>query len=164
MPWIHVLQMQIFHWSSHVDDAMMWKAEQPTTKSCRNKVSMKTLPWNDACISGFSAWVHSKTIFTRFHSHSAVGKGVHKVNSSEANLEARSPSTRPFAMMPGSCPFLAWLAFMHCLALWFLWPCAHFSDFSTSIFFSKNFQTFCLGPPHCLKTSKYKRGNSLSRF
>ena len=164
MPWIHVLQMPIFHWSSHVDDAMMWKAEQPTTKSCRNKVSMNTLPWNDACISGFSAWVHSKTIFTRFHSHSAVGKGVHKAQFFRSKSGTRFPSTRPFAMMPGSGPFLAWLAFMHWLALWFLWPCAHFSDFSTSIFFSKNFTTFCLGPPHCLKTSKYKRGNSLSRF
>ena len=158
MPWIHVLQMPIFHWSSHVDDAMMWKAEQPTTKSCRSRVSMNTLPWNDACISGFSAWVHSKTIFTRFHSHSAVGKGVHKVNSSEANLEARSPSTRRFAMMQGSGPFLAWLAFMHELILWFLWPCAHFADFSLSIFFSKIFLGSLYGAQQCLQNIFHEGG------
>ena len=159
-----MLQKQKFSLDFSLVGAMMSKYEQPTKKSCRKKVSMNTLPGNHACISGFSAWVHSKTIFTRFHSHSAVGKGVHKVNSSEANLEARPPSTRRFAMMQGSGPFLAWLAFMHWLALWFLWPCAHFSDFSTSIFFSKKFPTSCVGPLHCLKTSKYKRENSLSRF
>ena len=58
-------------------EAMMWKAEQPTKKSCRNKVSMTTLPGNEAGISGFSASVHSKRILvpnmcvcdfgTRFH-------------------------------------------------------------------------------------------------
>ena len=73
-PWIHLLQKRNFHWISHVE-AMMWKAEQPTKKSCRNKVSIHTLAWNDAGISGFSASVHSKTIFTRFHNQSAGGEG-----------------------------------------------------------------------------------------
>ena len=50
-----------FHWISLVD-AMMSKYEQPTKKSCRNKVSMTTLPGDHACISGFSASVHSKRI------------------------------------------------------------------------------------------------------
>ena len=54
-----------FHWISLVE-AMMSKYKQPTKKSCRKKVSMNTLPGNHACISGFSAWVHSKTFFTRF--------------------------------------------------------------------------------------------------
>ena len=56
-----MLQNRFFHWISHVE-AMMWKVEQPTKKSCRNKVSMTTLPGDHACISGFRASVHSTRI------------------------------------------------------------------------------------------------------
>ena len=147
MPWIHVLQMQIFHWSSHVDDAMMWKAEQPTTKSCRSKVSMNTLPWNDACISRFSAWVHSKTIFTRFHSQSAGGEGGLRTqffrSQSGSKISIHTTLCHDARIWPISC-MLCFYALVVCVVPVAL--CTLFWLFNFNFFF-KNFSDFLSGAP-----------------
>ena len=158
MQWIHVLQMPIFHWSSHVDDAMMWKAEQPTTKSCRNKVSMNTLPWNDACISGFSAWVHSKTIFTRFHSQSAVGRGVHKAQffrrRSGSKISIHKALCHDARIWPSSCLacFYAWAHLVIPLALCTLCRLFNFN----SVF--ENFLGSLYGAQQCLQNIFHEGG------
>ena len=135
-----------FHWISLVE-AMMSKYEQPTKKSCRKKVSMNTLPGNHACISGFSAWVHSKTIFTRFHSQSAVGRGVHKAQffrrRSGSKISIHKALCHDARIWPISCLacFYAWAHLVIPLAL-----CTLCRLFNFNFFFENFFGVFVWGP------------------
>ena len=149
-----------FHWISLVE-AMMSKYKQPTKKSCRKKVSMNTLPGNHACISGFSAWVHSKTIFTRFHSQSAVGRGVHKAQffrrRSGSKISIHKALCHDARIWPISCLacFYAWAHLVIPLAL-----CTLCRLFNFNCFFEKFFGGLCMGPSNVSKTS-FMRGDSL---
>ena len=142
-----MLQKTTFSLDFTCCEAMMWKAEQPTTKSCRNKVSMNTLPWNDACISGFNAWVHSKTIFTRFHSHSAGGEGGLRTqffrSHSGSKISIHTTLCHDARIWPISCMacFYALVGFVVPMAL-----CTLFQTFRLQFFFQK-FYDFFSGAP-----------------
>ena len=142
-------------------EAMMWKAEQATSKSCRNKVSMNTLPGIHACISGFSAWVHSKTIFTRFHIHSAGGEGGLRPqffrSQSGSKIFIHKALCHDARIWPISCLacFYAWADLVIPMAL-----CTLFRLFNFNFFFENFFWGLCMGPYTVSKTS-FMRGDSL---
>ena len=127
--------------------------------SCRNKVSMNTLPGIHACISGFSAWVHSKTIFTRFHIHSAGGWGGFK----RAILQ--KPIWKQDLHPQGPLPWCQDLAhFLLGLLLCMGWPCdsygpVHtFQTFQLQFFFRKFFLGPLYGALHCLQNIFHEGG------
>ena len=147
-----------FHWIFH-----LWGPWCQNTNSRPRSHAGRRCPWT-RCLEIMHAFQDSVLGFIQkrfspdFIAKVQWGDGSTKRSSSEGDLEARSPFTRPFAMMQGSGPFLAWLAFMHELVLWFHWPCAHFADFSTSIFFSKIFLGSLYGAQQCLQNIFHEGG------
>ena len=146
-----MLQKPNFSLDFSLVGAMMSKYEQPTKKSCRKKVSMNTLPGNHACISGFSAWVHSKTIFTRFHSHSAGGKGGLRTqffrSQSGSKIALVKTLCHDARIWPISCLacFYALVGFVIPMAL-----CTLFRLFNFNFFFKKKYD-FLSGAPTLLQ-------------
>ena len=142
-----MLQKRNFSLDFSLVGAMMSKYEQPTKKSCRNKVSMNTLPGNHACISGFSAWVHSKTIFTRFHSHSAGGEGGLRTqffrSQSGSKISIHTTLCHDARIWPISCLacFYALVGFVIPMAL-----CTLFRLFNFNFFFKKFYDSLCGAP------------------
>ena len=125
--------------------------------SCMNKVSMNTLPGIHACISGFSAWVHSKTIFTRFHIHSAGGRWRLRQqffrSQSGSKIFIHKALCHDARIWPISClvGFYAWANLVIPMAL-----CTHFKLFNFNFFFEKFFWCLCMGPYTVPKTFSWE--------